>query len=156
MYPPELLSGIAHLADRNADRVAEFLLGTRRFTNPICLPPAVILELSAVMQLRFWEHIGLLKNIKTNLPTTRQAARDMAQRIRMKKAVFAGPNSTPLLILVLSAWITNFAWQGLELLQADIVLANSDDDEKEFAEMFADFIWNARQSISSTVTTESN
>ncbi len=48
---------------------------------------------------------------------------------------------------VLQVWIDNFAWDGPELLGADIVVGHVDEDV--FVDVMAEFVWKYRHGIAS-------
>jgi hypothetical protein len=145
--PNELITALQRHGERCADLIAEFMEERVLFKDrPVYLPSALLIELSAVVQLRLWEQLGLRSYLNVELPSYREAATALAQRVRMGPAEFEGPNRIPLLLQVLSAWIDHFAWDAPKLLSTDVLIGQVDEDE--FAEVLAGFLFEHHEHLS--------
>ena len=109
------------------------------------LPAGFLLELSAVIELGLWERHGLRRHLNTDLPTFRQAAAALGARALKGPAEFDGPDAAPLSGRVLQVWVEHFAWDGPELIGADVVVGDFDDDE--VVDVLAEFIWTHRHEL---------
>jgi hypothetical protein len=135
-----MIRAVARHAERQADSVAAYLRSPRLFdTGEVHLPPAALRELAAVLELGLWEKQGLRDHLDVDLPTYREAANRLAARCKKGPAEFEGPGAAPLSRRVLLAWIECFAWDGQDLLQADVVAGHVNEDT--FVEVLADFVW---------------
>ena len=137
--PTALEDAVAQLAERQADRTADWLQSVGVPPGPLKVPAAFLLELAAVLQLGEWEQRNVLAHLNIKLPSYREAAAQLASKAARGRAEFNGPNSIPLSTLVTNIWIERFAWEGPALLQADIVFG--DCDEEALVDQIADFLW---------------
>jgi hypothetical protein len=112
-----------------------------------------LLELGAVLELGVWERVGFRQHLNVDLPTYREAADELAARCRKGPEEFDGPNATPLARQVLRVWTENFAWDGPDLVQADVVVGDFEEDE--FIELLAEFVWNHRHELKNLVRGDS-
>jgi hypothetical protein len=141
------LAIIGH-AERQADLVAAHLEATGDFGSTAKrLPPAFFLEFAAVLEIGLWEHKGLRRHISVDLPSYDQAADELIARCRKGPKEFEGPDSTPLSSLVLHVWIDYFAWDGPDTLGAEIVLDEGDEDDDDFINLLAEFVWTHRHAL---------
>ncbi|MEN6407488.1 MAG: hypothetical protein ABFC77_13585 [Thermoguttaceae bacterium] len=136
---------------RNAERRAELTVAKLddwgyRESKSCHLPPAFLLELSAVLELGLWERQAFRHYLNTDLPTFEEAKVQLAGRAFKGPAEFASPNASPLSEAVLRVWIEQFAWKGPELLQAEVLVGPVDEDE--FADVLAAFVWQHRHELS--------
>jgi hypothetical protein len=147
---PELSNIQTQAIIRNAERRAELTvayLDQWYGESKTChLPAAFLLELSAVLEIGLWERQGFRPYLNTDLPTFQEAKDQLAERAFKGPAEFAGPNASPLSEAVLRVWIEQFAWEGPELLQAEVLVGPVDEDE--FADVLADFVWQHRHELS--------
>jgi len=58
---------------------------------------------------------------------------------------FEGPDAAPLSPRVLRVWVEQFAWDGPELIGADVVVGDFDD--VEFVDVLAELIWKHRDEL---------
>jgi hypothetical protein len=138
---------VARHAERQADLTAMALDATGLFRNRAAvLPAGFLLELAAVLELGLWERQGLRPYLDIDLPTFPEAAEELAVRAKKGFAEFDGLDPAPLSRRVLQAWMQHFAWEGPDLLQADFILGDVDEDQ--FAQVLADFVWQHRQELS--------
>jgi len=146
-FPDPFLRAVIRNAHRRADMTAAALDATGLFkSEPVRLPAAFLLEFSALLELGCWEKQGLRRFLDTDLPTFSEAAAALAARCQKGPSEFDGPDAAPLSEQVLQVRMDRLAWQGPELLQADIVV--SDVDENEFAQVLTDFVWQHRHELS--------
>ena len=134
-----------HLADRHGALVGNYL----RFIFPDhsarTLPGALLLELGALLQIQMWERSGISSHLGEKLPSYRDAADEFVRRCRLGSADFFRPNATPLLQIVFRVFMEFFAWDGPEFLDADLVIDHQDEDE--FTNLLAEFIWTHRHEL---------
>ena len=116
------------------------------------LPGNFLLELGAVVQLHVWENRGLTPHLKGGLPAAKVASKELADRAHRGTAEFEGENAAPLSRQVLKICIEQFAWNGEELLQADVVVGDVDEDE--FVDVLAEIIWTHRHQLRSCLSQE--
>ena len=150
---PELsdiqIQAIVHNAERRAEPTAAYLDRWYGESKTCRLPPAFLLELSAVLELELWERQGFRPYRITDLPTFEEAKVQLAERAFKGPTEFTGPNARPLSEAVLRVWIEQFAWEGPELLQAEVLVGPVDEDE--FADALAEFVWQHRHKLSRIV-----
>lgn len=131
---------------RNAEYQADLTAATlREMGLPIKnlrLPGNFLLELGAVVQLHVWERRGLTPHLKGELPAAKVASKELVERVQKGASEFEGNNAAPLSRQVLQVGIEQFAWNGQELLQADVVVGDVDEDE--FVALLAEFLWTHR------------
>ena len=77
--PDPLIRAVTENAHRRADLVTAGLRATRLFDcEPPRLPAAFLLEFSAMIELGVWEHRGLRRHLRSDLPSA-QNGRKMGQ-----------------------------------------------------------------------------
>jgi hypothetical protein len=113
--------------------------------RPCGLPADTLLELGAVLQLKYWELHGFRPCLPEELPTFREAAIALAKRATERANDGKRPPSEELSQQVCSVWLRHFAWDGRESLQADMVL--DDVDEDKLVDAMADFLWSHRHDV---------
>lgn len=139
-FPDAMVRAVARHAERQADLTAAYLRDPRLFgSDEVRLPAAALLELAAVLQLGVWERRGLGRHLDVNLPSYREAADQLAARCMKGPAEFDGPNAASVWVQVLQVWMEHFAWDGPELLQAEVVVGDLDEDA--FIDLLAEFVW---------------
>lgn len=138
-YDAMVRAVIVH-AERQADLTAAYLdvIGALK-SKPARFPAAFLLELAAVLELGLWERRDLRRHLDIELPTYREAMDRLVTRCRKGSAEFDGPNATSLSRQIMQAWIEHFAWDGPNVLNADVVLGEA--DENEFIDLLAEFVW---------------
>jgi len=137
--PDVLIQAVVRNAERCADIAGASLVAI--FPGElVSLPKAFLLEFSAILQLGMWERQGLRQFLPADIPSFLDSARQLGQRARKGSGEFEGANAAPLSRQVLQTWIDHFAWEGPDLLQAEIVVGEV-DDEDGFADLLAGFIW---------------
>jgi len=144
--PDALVQAATRNAERQADLTGTYLraLGLGK-SGEVRLPAAALLELAAVLELGVWERRGLRAHLEVDLPTYREAADQFAARCMKGPLEFEGPNATPLSMRVFQVWVEHFAWDAPELLDAEVVLDNVDDDD--FVDLLAEFVWAHRNEL---------
>jgi hypothetical protein len=106
------------------------------------LPPGFLLELGAVVQLKLWEAEGLAEFLPTELPTAAQAGEELFRRTRETPEEFHTQASQKLGPQVMRVWLERFAWAAPNLLQADVVLGEVDEDV--LVDALAQLLWEHR------------
>lgn len=150
--PPFLRNAIVARAHWQAEMVNIWVRRMLRTPeDEIGLPGSFLLELAAVITIADWEFKGLRKFLPEDLPPARQALFALGTRARKGPAEFEGPDAAPLSLRVFQVWWQNFAWEAPELLQADVVLGELDDEQ--VADLLANFIWQCRHELSSILLT---
>ena len=145
--PDPLVRAVARHAQRQADLTAVALDAMGLFkSEPSRLPAGYLLELGAVLELGLWERQGLRPHLDVDLPTFREAADYLAARAAKGPAEFQDPDATPLCRRVREVWVEQFAWEGPELLEAEVLVSDVDDDA--FVDVLAEFVWTHRQELS--------
>ena len=148
--PDPLIRAVVRNAYRRADLATAALNATGLFESEAPrLPAAFLLEFSAVIELGVWERQGLRKHLDVDLPTFQEAAADLAARALNGPAAFEDPKDAPLSGRVLQVWVEHFAWDGPELIGADVVVGDFDDDD--FVEVLADFVWTHRHELTNLI-----
>ena len=84
--------------------------------------------------------------LTSDLPTFREAATHLLARARRGPEAFDGPDAALLSRRVLQVWMEHFAWEGPDLLEADFIVGDVDEDQ--FAQLLADFVWQHRHELS--------
>jgi hypothetical protein len=149
--PEALIRATVRQAEDDADRVGQFLedFGFRSpeaRTTPLALPPALLMGLAAVLRLHAWEQDGVRRHLPVDLPTARDAVRDLFCAMVDRSApgrLEAFANG--LTLRVYAVWMVHFAWDGLEVLGADLVLGDAEEDA--LADALARFLWNTRHTL---------
>ena len=86
-----------------------------------------------------------MPHLKAGLPAAKVASKELAKRVQKGPAEFEGKNAARLSFQVLKVWIEQFAWNGQELLHADVVVGDVDEDE--FVDVLAEFLWTHRHQL---------
>lgn len=152
--PRDQFLAIVRNAEYQADLTAVALREMGLPMENLRLPGNFLLELGAVVQLHVWERRGLTPHLKGGLPAAKVASKELAERSQKGASEFEGENATPLSRHVLKIWIEQFAWNGQELLQADVVVG--DVDEEEFVDVLAEFLWTHRAKLPLQIQTGKN
>jgi len=116
--------------------------------KPVYFPNKFLYELTAVLELGLWERQGLrdyLDTLGINLPTFHEAADNLAARAANNPHEFEGSDTPSLCCQVFRVWVEHFAWNGLSMLGAEVVLGQLDEDK--FADVLADFVWQHRHEL---------
>lgn len=150
--PDAMLRGVVQHAQWQADLTGMYFQTWGLTGDQVALPANALLEIAAVLELGMWEKLGLRDHLEVDLPTYREAQDAFAARCAQGPQAFEGDQGTELSSRVLRAWVKNFAWQGPELLGADAVVSDFDDDE--FIDLLAEFCWEHRHEISKLTTPE--
>jgi hypothetical protein len=148
-----MVRAITRHAEREADLTAAFLRATGLYqSEPPKLPAAFLLELGAMLELGFWEREGLRRHLDVDLPTCREAAEQLAARCRKGPKEFDDPDAAPLSLQVLRVWTEHFAWDGPELLDAEVVLGDANEDD--LIDILAEFVWTNRHRLEQLIPGE--
>ena len=146
----EVIEFITRNAEFMADLTISYLKHLGMLASPkkkkaeqLALPPGFLLELGAILQIEFWERVGLGELIDTGLPKSRSSLDDLFARYRLPLPR-SKPNSDipDLALSVFRTSLTRFAWRGREELNVDVLL---DDSANNIAlNTLADFLWKHR------------
>ena len=135
-----------HDAACDADRVAAFLgqLGLRPPPGQVLpLPAAFLLDLGAALRLLVWEEAGLQPHEVPDCPGGKQALHDILGSLSAYATGDKRRDAPATLIpRVLAAFVDHFAWHRRAELNADLTLAEA--DEEAILEALADFLWTHR------------
>ena len=145
VLPDITVQAVARRAERLADLTGGFLQSSFPTPGEVKLPAAVLLELAAVLELGVWERQGLLEHINTDLPTYREASNQLAARCAKGSAEFERTNAAPFSQQMLCIWLEHFAWEGPEILGADMVVGEVEEDV--FLDLLAEFAWTHRREL---------
>ena len=145
-FPDVVVQAVTAHARRHADLVGRFLpTCTLIDGKPIRLPAAALLELAAVLQLTVWEEKGLRPLLDVDLPTSQEAMQQFVDRCTKGSVEFNGPHAAPFSLKILRIWMEHFAWDGPELLQAELMV--NEPDEDRFINLLAEFVWTYRNEL---------
>lgn len=93
------------------------------------LPLGFLLELGSICQLKYWEISGLRDFLPPGLPTSEDASTDLYKRATTTAPEeFYSIENDHLGRQLLAVWLERFAWAAPNLLQADVVLGEVDED----------------------------
>jgi hypothetical protein len=138
------MAAIVRNAEQDADDVIAFLkkLGLPQPAagdEPLRLPAAFLLGLGIALRMTLWEVRGIRVHLDAGLPN--------AQVVR--RTACADPSAPVDDAFVASLWnrvldltLRRFAWQGPEIVSADVLVGNVDEDL--LVEAFARFVWERR------------
>jgi len=154
-FSNELILAVAQHASRQADATAACIhsIGDLR-GKPVQLPAAFLLELAAVIELGVWEKLSLRRHVECELPTYQEAKQYLVARSQKGPAEFEGPNASPLSIRVLQVWVDHFAWDAPGFLGAEAVVDEGDQEDDEFIDLLAEFVWTHRQELQHLISEE--
>ena len=152
---PALVAAVAENAERQAVMVAGLLdaldprLKEAGFpTGAAGLPAEFLLELGALCQLTLWEGERLRDYLPPELPTAQQAKADFHYRATNAPDSFQSRPTGMLPTQIMQVWLERFAWAAPNLLQADIVLGDADEDA--LVDALAQFLWDHRHDDSTS------
>lgn len=103
------------------------------------LPTGFLLELGTVLQLKIWEQQGLREFLPADLPTFAAAMADLHRRVTTNPLAFQSIESNRLGQYVLQVELERLSWAAPELLEADMVITDVDDDA--LVEAVAQLLW---------------
>ncbi len=148
--PDAMLQSVIWHAERQAILTGEYLNACGVGPGTLDIPPNALLEMAAVLELGLWEILGLRDHLDVDLPTYREAQDEFAARCVKGPQEFEGDQGRRLSLQVLHVWIQNFAWDGPQMLGAEAVVNDFEDDE--FIDLLAEFCWQHRHEISKLTT----
>jgi hypothetical protein len=143
------LAQVIESAWHNAEMVAAFLasLGLKPKKNkPVYLPLEFLLELGAILRLAQWERAGIHHLIDPNLPSAREALRQLLVRATEVPDSFSlDVNLTTghLSHQVFRLWLMRCARSSVQELGVDVLISGANSDL--ILNALAEFIWNHRQ-----------
>lgn len=106
------------------------------------IPPALLLELAALMQLKVWEMVGIAPE-SLGLPSSQEAALELCRRIQRDKSQIQMLEAAELEARVAEVWFQRFAWHASVQLDADVVGGDLDVDVA--VEAMAQLLWTYRK-----------
>ena len=138
---------------RNAEFRAELVAAFLDSAGVVCrsedgqpsscgLSADTLLELGGILQLAYWERHGFRPDLPDRLPAYREAVASFAKRAAERAN---GEKFHPMKELseqVFCVWFGHFAWDGREILQADMVLGDLDEDQ--LIDVMANLLWSHR------------
>jgi len=132
---------------RHSTHEADFLAGVLRELgwDKLRLPAAFLLDFAALMELWFWEWQGLRPLLPDNVPTFAEAKKSLSERAAKGPQEFAGPDAQPLSRQIFDVWVDNFAWDARDQFGGDLIVKQ--DDEGEFVDSMAEFLWEHRNQL---------
>ena len=146
---PDQIAAVRYSAERQAVMVGELLTALdQQLRDAGCptgsqgLPVGYLLELGALCQLRLWEDEGLTSLLPSDLPSSQQAIADILRRLTEAPQQFRDTSSCRLGHRVLQVVMEQFAWAGPNLLEADVVVGDVDEDA--LVESLAQLLWEHR------------
>ena len=98
-----------------------------------------LFELAGLMQLRLWEDAGFTIHIDAGLPSADTACKELEHHAKVGESHVTGID---LWCKVTIVWREHCAWEGQQLLGADVAIHRADEDL--FDEQMAQFIWRNR------------
>ncbi|MCA9054882.1 MAG: hypothetical protein KDA75_13665 [Planctomycetaceae bacterium] len=147
-FPAAKVRAIQRTAEAHADLVADELdkLGSVPGADSGgVFPAAFLLELAAILQLLAWERAGLTAHIEAGLPSFDAARHELRDRRQRGHWDTEPVGQTLLFGRVLPFLLNAFAWDGPELLQADVLLNDADDDTE--LDAIAEFLFANRHTL---------
>jgi len=138
------VEAVARGAARDANGVGLFLneLGLRVSPDrPLLLAAGFLLDLGAALRLLEWERRGLQAHLQAGLPPARIALWDVCRTLGKQPDPAAVPPGA-LASRVLAVFVERFAWNARAELNAEVVLAEG--DEEQVLEALADYLWEHR------------
>lgn len=138
---------------RNAERMADLTAAALNEMGLISSPPKVwfsgtfLLELGAVLQIGLWERKGITAPFEAGIPSYTEAAGTLAERAAKNPSEFRTTTHSPLSDAVVQFWVDHFAWDGMQHMQADIIVGDIDEDQ--FIDLLATFLWEHRHQLTS-------
>jgi hypothetical protein len=140
--PPEMVAFVASEAERDGDRVMQFLhsRGVHGIPeNPNGLAARFLLHLGAALRLVHWEAQGFSLHRTAGLPDARQALQDAFRH-------FTEPEINPTVFCcsVIRLSCDSFAWHARRDFNADVAIDEMMDDDA--LDVVAKFLWSSRRS----------
>jgi hypothetical protein len=114
--------------------------------NTVLLPAAFLLEAGSVLELGIWELRGLTPYLPGDLPSYSEAAHSLLKRAQSGPHAYSDPKDVPLHRRLLRAWSDHFAWDARDVLGAEFVIGNVDEDQ--FARVLAKFLLENQHELS--------
>jgi hypothetical protein len=109
------------------------------------MPPAYLLELGAILQLKYWESIGLRELLKVELPSAESALADFCRRVSRAPESFWKAEDSALSNTVLDAYLASVSWDAPELLNAEFIINAADEDR--LIDALARLLWKHRHAL---------
>ena len=147
--PPEMVRAVVRNGTQDANDVGDFLdhifaMDGSPFPKPTHLPTLLLLRLGVGCQLLRWESRGILLHKQLGLPDGWAVIREALIRV----SGVAGPQVDPnpgIEQRVLQLSLDQLSWTAPDLLGADIVLGDVDEDA--LAISVADLLWATSKNI---------
>jgi hypothetical protein len=134
-FHPAVIAAVRENAERQACMVAELLhaLDPRLkeaglSSGAAGLPAGFLLELGAICQLVIWENEGLRSVLAADVPSADEAILELNREAAEAPDQFQSPMNRRLGARVMQVWLERFSWAAPDLLQADVVVGEVDED----------------------------
>lgn len=149
-----LPSTLAAAVIRHSTHEADFLAGVMKELgwDKLRLPAAFLLEFAALMELWLWEWQGLRPLLPNTVPTFAEAKKSLFERAAKGPQEFAGQDAQPLSHQIFQVWVENFAWDARDQFGGDLIVKQ--DDEGEFVDSLAEFLWEHRDQLANVLDNE--
>ena len=121
-------------------------------TRSMALPAGFLWELSAVVQIGYWERNGISAHVAAGLPSYGEALMKLAERAECGLSEFNAVAASTLAKQVTLFWWRTFAWEGRSIMGADILLDSL--NEELFLDLFAEFLWANRTQVNTSIVVE--
>jgi hypothetical protein len=146
-FPPDMVDAVRRDAERDADSAAQLLdelgLGRQQPSDPpVALPAQLLLGLGMAMRLLSWEAQGINLHRVAGLPRGEEILKCLL-RSAVGDEADGGPALTQeLWVCILRLSVEHLAWQGPELMGADVEIGPV--DEECLIEALAELAWSGR------------
>ena len=141
IVPLELVRKAAIDGESDASGVAA-LLEAAGFEPPVRLPAALLLGLGAAMRVAAWEAMGHQPHRAAGLPDARKVVLNVVEWCRVLSPADRDRAVVALHSQVTEISRTQFAWEGPDILGADTLVGEPQDDV--FLDALAEFVWQHR------------
>ena len=112
-------------------------------TQPIRLSANLLLEFGAVLQLALWEQDGFTAHLDAGLPSCTDAFAELARKTEQDEWDGETIAIDSLSFEVFRLSMDEFSWDAPSLLGIEVQLKTNNEDE--FVERLAEFLWRNRQ-----------
>lgn len=151
---PALITAVIRHSELAADITAECLSrlrarmideGLLAEDSPLRLPGAFLMELGAIGQLSLWEHQGLRDLLPPEIPTVAEATAELYRRASAVPEEFQLLSGATLAPRVRQVYLEHICWAAPEMLTANIVVGETDEDA--LVEAVARLLWHNRANL---------
>jgi hypothetical protein len=143
---------LAHLTGTALQKMG--MVAVEGVTQPIRLSANLLLEFGALLQLALWEQDGFTAHLDAGLPSCTDAFAELARKTEQDEWDGETIAIDSLSFEVFRLSMDEFSWDAPSLLGIDVQLKT--DNEDEFVEQLAEFIWRDHQLHQSKQLKEGN